>query len=162
MNTATPAVLERARLLVEPSLSAAVDRLADELRLLARYHFGWVDADGSPSDAVAGKGLRPALAVLSAEAVGAPAGVAVPGAVAVELVHNFSLVHDDIIDGDTERRHRATVWAAFGTDEAIISGDALHNLAYRVLLDDEPLDDETLDAFRQLAMTALLGTPPPA
>ncbi|MEC8999959.1 MAG: polyprenyl synthetase family protein [Actinomycetota bacterium] len=136
MNTATPAVLERARLLVEPSLSAAVDRLADELRLLARYHFGWVEADGSPSDAGAGKGLRPALAVLSAEAVGAEASVAVPGAVAVQLVHDFSLIHDDIIDGDDERRHRPTVWSTFGVDDAIIVGDALHNLAFQVLLEN--------------------------
>ncbi len=131
---AVPAVLVRARELVEPALVAAVDRLCDELRLPARYHFGWVEADGSPSTAGSGKGLRPALAVLSAEAVGADAAVAVPGAAAVELVHNFSLVHDDIIDGDVERRHRPTVWAVFGVDDAVISGDALHNLAFQVLL----------------------------
>ena len=136
VGAATPAVLERTRVLVEPLLAAAVDRLVDELRLPARYHFGWVEADGSPSDAVAGKGLRPALAVLSAEAVGADASVALPGAVAVQLVHDFSLVHDDIIDGDEERRHRPTVWTAFGVDDAIIVGDALHNLAFQVLLED--------------------------
>ena len=130
-----PAVLVRARELVEPALVAAVDRLCDELRLPARYHFGWVEADGSPSTAGPGKGLRPALAVLSAEAVGADGAVAVPGAAAVELVHNFSLVHDDIVDGDVERRHRPTVWAVFGVDDAVISGDALHNLAFQVLLD---------------------------
>ena len=56
--------------------------------------------------------MRPALAVLSAEAAGADATVGVPGAVAVELVHNFSLLHDDIMDGDRERRHRPTVWAS--------------------------------------------------
>ena len=136
VGAATPTVLERTRVLVEPSLVAAVDRLADELRLPARYHFGWVEADGSPSDAVAGKGLRPALAVLSAEAVGADASVAVPGAMAVQLVHDFSLVHDDIIDGDEERRHRPTVWTTFGVEDAIIVGDALHNLAFQVLLAD--------------------------
>ena len=133
---AAPAVLERSRLLVQPAIAAAVDRLCVELRRPSRYHFGWTEVDGSPSNAGSGKGLRPALAILSAEAVGAAGATAVPGAVATELVHNFSLVHDDIIDGDTERRHRATVWSAFGTDEAIISGDALHNLAYQVLLDD--------------------------
>ena len=132
----TPEVLGRTRSLVEPALRAVVEGLSARLRPSSTYHFGWTEADGSPSAMGAGKGLRPTLAVLSAEAVGAPAEVAVPGAVAAELVHNFSLVHDDIIDGDTERRHRATVWSAFGTDEAIISGDALHNLAYQVLLDD--------------------------
>jgi len=131
-----PEILKRARLLVEPVMEGAVDGLCSELGLPARYHLGWAEADGSPSAVGAGKGLRPALAVLSAEAVGAPGEVAVPGAVAVELVHNFSLIHDDIIDGDVERRHRATVWAAFGTDDAIISGDALHNLAFQVLLAD--------------------------
>lgn len=132
----TPEVLGRTRSLVEPALRAVVEGLSARLRPSSTYHFGWTEADGSPSAMGAGKGLRPTLAVLSAEAVGASAEVAVPGAVAAELVHNFSLVHDDIIDGDTERRHRATVWSAFGTDEAIISGDALHNLAYQVLLDD--------------------------
>ncbi len=154
---ATPAVLERARVLVEPSLAAAVDRLADELRLPARYHFGWVEADGSPSDAGAGKGLRPALAVLSAEAVGADASVAVPGAVAVQLVHDFSLVHDDIIDGDVERRHRPTVWAAFGVDDAVIVGDALHNLAFQVLLEDPSPERVAATARLARATTAMIA-----
>ena len=62
-----------------------------------------------------------------------------PGAVATELVHNFSLVHDDIIDGDTMRRHRPTVWSAFGVEDAVISGDALHNLAYQGVFPAETL-----------------------
>ena len=61
-----------------------------------------------------GKALRPALALLSARAAGAPPERGVTAAVAVELVHNFSLLHDDIMDRDTERRHRRTVWAVFG------------------------------------------------
>ena len=61
-----------------------------------------------------GKGIRPALAVLSAEAAWADAEVGAPGGVAVELVHNFSLIHDDLMDGDLERRHRPTVWALWG------------------------------------------------
>src|SRR5439155_24163222 len=100
-----------------------------------RYHLGYADADGTPVAAGGGKGVRPALAVLSAEAAGADAGVGVPGAVAVELVHNFSLMHDDVVDGDRERRHRPTVWALFGMGEAIIAGDALQTLAVEVLLD---------------------------
>ncbi len=159
LRAVAPAVLERARQLVEPALMAAVDRLCDELRLPARYHFGWVEADGSPSTAGSGKGLRPALAVLSAEAVGADAAVAVPGAAAVELVHNFSLVHDDIIDGDVERRHRPTVWAVFGVDDAVISGDALHNLAFQVLLGrsyEEPSAERVRATTRLLAATTAM------
>ncbi len=60
-------VLERARLLVEPAMAAAVDRLCGELRLPLRYHLGWTGPDGSPSDAGSGKGLRPARAALPAE-----------------------------------------------------------------------------------------------
>lgn len=157
MGAATPTVLERARVLVEPSLAAAVDRLAEELRLPARYHFGWVEADGSPCDAGAGKGLRPALAVLSAEAVGAEASVAVPGAVAVQLVHDFSLVHDDIIDGDEERRHRPTVWTTFGVDDAIIVGDALHNLAFQVLLEDPSPERVAATSRLARATTAMIA-----
>ncbi len=151
----TPEVFGRTRLLVEPALRAVVEGLSARLRPSTTYHFGWTEADGSPSDMGAGKGLRLTLAVLSAEAVGAPAEVAVPGAVAAELVHNFSLLHDDIIDGDTERRHRATVWSAFGTNEAIISGDALHNLAYQVLLDD-PSPQRQAAAARLTRATAAM------
>ena len=152
-----PEILERARRLVEPAMVVAVDGLCGELGLPARYHLGWAEPDGSPSTAGAGKGLRPALAVLSAEAVGSPGEVAVPGAVAVELVHNFSLIHDDIIDGDLERRHRATVWAAFGTDDAIISGDALHNLAFQVLLGEPTPERAAATARLARATSAMLA-----
>jgi geranylgeranyl diphosphate synthase type I len=59
----------------------------------------------------------------------------VPGAVAVELVHNFSLLHDDVMDRDTERRHRKTVWALWGESAAILTGDAMLALAAEVLLE---------------------------
>ena len=122
--------------MVEPALIEAVGRLPANLALPIRYHFGWVDAAGlALPDARHGKGIRPTLALLSAEAVGAAAEVAVPGALAVEIVHNFSLVHDDIIDDDPERRHRATVWKVFGTGDAIIVGDALMLLGLELLLD---------------------------
>ena len=135
MTTPTPQILERARLLVEPSLRHAVEQLDPQIAPLALYHFGWADEHGQPATAGSGgKGIRSALAVLSAEAASAPAEAGVPGAVAVELIHNFSLLHDDIIDGDAERRHRPTVWAVFSQGEAIIVGDALHALAFDVLL----------------------------
>lgn len=154
---AKPQILDRAQVLVEPALAAAIDRLADELRFPARYHLGWVDADGSSSNLGSGKGLRPALAVLSAEAIGAEASVAVPGAVAVQLVHEFSLIHDDIIDGDKERRHRPTLWATFGVDDAVIVGDAFHNLAFQVLL-DEPFQERVLATARLVeATTAMIA-----
>ena len=112
----------------------AVDTLDENLRLPASYHLGWCDRDGNPTGADAGKGIRGALTVLGTEAVGGDARVAVPGAVAVELIHNFSLIHDDIMDNDRTRRHRPTVWDVFGVGDAIIAGDALHVLAFEVLI----------------------------
>jgi geranylgeranyl diphosphate synthase type I len=72
--------------------------------------------------------------MLSAEAAWADAQVGAPGGVAVELVHSFSLVHDDLMDGDLERHHRPTVWALWGPGAAVIAGDALATLATSVLL----------------------------
>ncbi|PSL57257.1 geranylgeranyl diphosphate synthase type I [Saccharothrix carnea] len=119
--------------LVEPELRAAVDRLPAAMRLVAGYQFGWWDADGVPSQGVGGKGLRPALTVLSAACVGVPPQVSVGAAVAVELVHNFTLLHDDIMDGDELRRHRPSGWAAFGPPAALLAGDVLLVLATDVL-----------------------------
>jgi geranylgeranyl diphosphate synthase type I len=133
-----PEVLARARDLSAPAVEASLARLSPEVRPLAEYHFGLADSDGRRIDgASSGKGIRPALAVLSAEAAGGTAEVGVPGAVAVELVHNFSLIHDDVIDGDLERRHRPTVWAIWGIGRAIIAGDALLALAQQILLDTD-------------------------
>lgn len=135
--SAAPACLSHSRVTITPALRAAVDRLDRRSRHQAAYHFGWVTASGVPTRADAGKAVRPALALLSAEAVGAPPKVALPGAVAVELVHNFSLVHDDLMDGDEERRHRRTVWKLWGSSSAVLTGDAMLALAQEVLLDTE-------------------------
>ena len=102
-------VLSRSRRAIHPAISAAIDRLAPEIRHIATYHMGWTDASGQPVEAPTGKGVRPTMAILGAEAAWADPDVGVPGGVAVELVHNFSLIHDDIIDTDLERHHRPTV-----------------------------------------------------
>jgi geranylgeranyl diphosphate synthase type I len=128
MRTATlPAALETARGCIAPAMTAAIGRLSPDVREVAAYHLGG-----------AGKALRPALALLSARAAGAAPGQAVPAAVAVELVHNFSLLHDDIMDGDTERRHRPTAWTVYGIGAAILAGDALLALAQDLLLEGPP------------------------
>jgi geranylgeranyl diphosphate synthase type I len=122
--------------LVEPALRGFVDSLDENLRLPVTYHLGWTDRDGNATSGGGGKGVRSALTVLGAEAVGAEAQVAVSGGAAVELIHNFSLIHDDIMDNDRMRRHRATVWDVFGVGDAIIVGDAMHALAFQILLAD--------------------------
>ncbi len=130
--------LERCRQAITPALRGAVDRLTPDLRLIASYHFGWTDPSGEPTKAPGGKGIRSALAILSAEACWADPAVGVPGGVAVELIHNFSLIHDDIIDTDSERHHRPTVWSEYGVGAAIVAGDALAVLAHQVLLECSP------------------------
>jgi geranylgeranyl diphosphate synthase, type I len=130
-----PDVLARSRQVITPAIAAAINRLAPEIRRIAAYHLGWTDSDGHPTTGPGGKGIRPTLALLGAEAAWAEPEVGVPGGVAVELVHNFSLIHDDIIDTDTERHHRPTVWSVYGVGQAIIAGDALQVLAHQVLLE---------------------------
>jgi geranylgeranyl diphosphate synthase type I len=97
----------------------------EELHRMLRYHLGWEDAEGHPVRSTAGKALRPTLCLLACEAAGGDWRKALPAAAGLELVHNFSLVHDDIQDGDAERRHRPTVWWVWGEAQAINAGDAL-------------------------------------
>ncbi|MFJ7151349.1 polyprenyl synthetase family protein [Streptomyces sp. NPDC100445] len=125
--------LTRCRDLVRPALERAVGRLHPWVAEMAAYSFGWCDVGGAPADADGGKGVRQALAVLGAEAAGADGRAGVPAAVAVELVHAFSLLHDDVMDGDAVRRGRPTVWRAYGTGPAVLAGDALFALAVDVL-----------------------------
>ncbi|MFE0800046.1 polyprenyl synthetase family protein [Streptomyces sp. NPDC058812] len=130
-----PQVLGRSRALVRPALEEAVGRLHPWVAEMAAYSFGWCEVGGAPAGvgASGGKGVRQALAVLGAEAAGASGRAGVPAAVAVELVHAFSLLHDDIMDGDPARRRRPAVWKAYGTGPAVLAGDALFALAVETL-----------------------------
>jgi geranylgeranyl diphosphate synthase type I len=128
-----PATVERSRDLVAPAMRDAIARLDDTSRHVASYHLGWIETYGTAAAGGGGKALRPALALLSAQAATGSPEAGVPGAVAVELVHNFSLLHDDLMDGDVRRRHRATVWAVWGASTAILVGDAMLALAQQVL-----------------------------
>ena len=91
---------------------------------MMRYHLG---LDGQRHDT--GKRLRPLLGLLAFMSLTGDHERALPGAAAVELGHNFSLVHDDIEDRDLERRHRATLWALYGVAQAINAGDTLFVLS---------------------------------
>lgn len=131
-------LLERTRAVVDPELRAVLESLPGPMRRIALYHFGWQDADGIPAAGNGGKAIRPALVLSAAAALGGPAAraAAVRAAVAVELVHNFTLLHDDVMDRDTSRRHRPTAWTVFGDTDAILAGDALLALALRLLAQD--------------------------
>ncbi len=116
---------------------AALDGAAPLLAGMARYHLGLADAALRPlaEDVVdRGKRMRPAVALLSAGAAGGdPATAAAVGA-AIELLHNFTLIHDDVQDESPTRRHRATVWRIWGVGQAINAGDALFAAAHLPLL----------------------------
>jgi geranylgeranyl diphosphate synthase type I len=135
-----------------------------------QYHLGWVDKQFRPADGHPGKLLRPKLLLLSYELAWAQGQTpstnpfalslqpALPAAAAVELAHNFTLLHDDIQDGDVERRHRPTVWSVWGIPQAILVGDALFTLArlhlWKVL--DEGVDPTTALNLAKLFDTTLL------
>ncbi len=91
---------------------------------MIRYHLG-LDGSSGPR----GKRMRPLLGLLAYASIAGEHARALPGAAAVELGHNFSLVHDDIEDGDVERRHRATLWAIHGVPQAINTGDLIFSLS---------------------------------
>lgn len=132
----------------DPLLRSVVMSMPEPLATMAGYHFGWWDTDRFPTGGTTGKYLRPAL-VLGAAAVCGDCFSAAASAAAVELTHNFSLLHDDIMDADLTRRGRATVWSVWGTGNAILLGDALHAEAIR-LLASLPNEGLTVSAVARL------------
>lgn len=118
---------------------------------MLRYHLGWLDASPWALPGVSGKRLRPALCLLVADALGKRWNGALPSAVAVELVHNFSLVHDDIEDQSALRRHRPTVWSKWGMAQGINAGDALLILAEQALAEAAGMEPAVaIEALRLL------------
>lgn len=100
---------------------------------MMHYHMGWVDESFAPTDNHGGKRIRPLLCLLSCEAAGGDWQQAVPAGAAVELLHNFSLIHDDIEDASPTRRGRNTVWQLWGEAQAINCGDAMFAMAHLAL-----------------------------
>ena len=145
-------ILTETKKLVDPEIERRLEELHPVMRGISRYHFGWQDAEGNPDPrGSGGKALRPALAVLGARAVGAAGDepAVIDAAVAVELIHNFSLLHDDIMDGDRTRRHRPTAWTVFGENQTLLAGCALQTLAFEVLAERSPSAVPALGAMVQ-------------
>jgi geranylgeranyl diphosphate synthase, type I len=143
----SPATLDS----LEAALERAVARFDDGTATGAqiRYHFGFGEAGAGSSRR--GKRLRSRLVFEVAGEEGGGSAEAIDAACAVEIIHEFSLIHDDIEDGDRLRRGRETVWARFGAPHGINAGDALCSVAYLTLLDGSPAPPE-----RKLAMTRVL------
>jgi geranylgeranyl diphosphate synthase type I len=125
---------------------------------MLRYHLGWAAPDGGALQGAHGKRLRPLLCLLTCEAVGGAWRRALPAAAAIELIHNFSLIHDDIEDDSATRHGRATVWKLWGMAQGINAGDALWSLArlavYRLGGQGHPADT-VLAVARRLDETCL-------
>ena len=121
--------LERYRPLVGAEMRAVVGGDPSPLFAWMRHHLGWEDGEGRAAGGGPGKMLRPAALLLAAEACGGDAARALPAAAAVELVHGFSLLHDDIEDGSELRRGRPALWTFAGVAQAINTGDGMFALA---------------------------------
>ncbi len=97
---------------------------------IMQYHMGWLDAGLAPAQMPSGKRVRPLLCLLACAAAGGDPVRAVPAAAGLELLHNFSLLHDDIEDASPTRRGRPTAWTIFGMSQACNAGDGMFSLAH--------------------------------
>jgi geranylgeranyl diphosphate synthase type I len=122
------------RAAVRVELRKVIDSCPPALGNILRYHLGWQDEYGHRCRKESGKFIRSTLCLLSCQAVGGNKAQVIPAAAAIELVHNFSLIHDDIEDASYERHHRPTAWKFWGQSQAINAGDAMFALAYLGLL----------------------------
>ena len=123
-----------------PKLEAQIraELANDEVALAAyygmlQYHMGWADEEFEPKNYPGGKRLRPMFCLLACAEVGGDPDAAIPAAAAIELLHNFSLIHDDVEDGDEVRRHRPTVWTLWGVPQAINAGDGMFSIAFSAI-----------------------------
>ena len=139
-------------------LKKVVDSCPSALGDILRYHMGWQDEHGHSCSRESGKFIRSTLCLLSCQAVGGDTAQVMPAAAAVELIHNFSLIHDDIEDASDERHHRPTVWKLWGQSQAINAGDAMFTLAYLALLrlkEKEIADEKVANSTKMLSLACL-------
>lgn len=168
-NTVKNAHAQRMRALeqqIDASL-ASLHSTAPLMEQMVRYSLGLVNAQGEATDEetrqqVQGKRIRPQIAMLVAEAVSGSFQAAVPVATAIELLHNFTLIHDDIQDRSPNRRHRPTVWRIWGDAQAINAGDAMFAVSQLSLLETAPHVDvyalrTLIDQFNRCTIDIVRG-----
>lgn len=101
-----------------------------KINTMLKYFLGWVNPNGYPTNKpISGKALRPILCILACNAAGGDVQKAIPAAIPLELIHNFSLIHDDIQDKDKLRHNRPTIWALWGNPKALVAGNNLRVIA---------------------------------
>jgi geranylgeranyl diphosphate synthase type I len=145
-----PEVLFRYRDAIEREVSQTLPASDSAIDEMLRFALGWTD-EGIPT---LGKSLRPTFCLLTCESLGGDLDKALPVAVAIELVHSFSLIHDDIEDGDETRHHRASLWHQYGRGPAVLAGAALWTVAYDTL---NRAHERGLSAERTLAARKVLN-----
>jgi geranylgeranyl diphosphate synthase, type I len=146
------------RNMVRVELKNVIDSCPPALCNILRYHMGWQDEHGHSSSRESGKFIRSTLCLLSCQAVGGDTSQVMPAAAAVELIHNFSLIHDDIEDASYERHHRPTVWKLWGQSQAINAGDVMFTLAYLALLKLQEkgiADEKVASSIKMLSLACL-------
>lgn len=147
-------ILSRYTDAIEATIADNLSDVLPDLGNIIRYHLGWIDENCQPATKGRGKMLRPTIHLLVYEAITGQVNTALPTAAFLEMLHNFSLLHDDIEDNDRERRGRPTAWVIWGQPRAINVGDALFSLAFQALhrLDMTMLPPETvLAVFRMMS-----------
>jgi len=146
-----PAVESELKVMIE----LAGDSILERLQNMLSYHMGWVSA--GEKNISTGKRIRPLLLLLSSASAGGEWEQALPAAAGVELIHNFSLIHDDIQDNSPLRRGRPALWVKWGLPHGINAGDAMFTLAHLAILRLEETTSPalTLKAARWLHTTCL-------
>lgn len=156
MNSDFAPYIEAVEAEVRAVLSAS-DSTLSNLYSMMLYHLGWLDRQFEPIEADAGKRVRPLLCLLCCEAVGGDWRRAVPAAAALELVHNFSLIHDDIEDQSATRRGRTALWKEWGLAHGVNTGDAMQMLSRLALLRLEGHGYGDRDILRAVAVLSDCG-----
>ncbi|MEM7346526.1 MAG: polyprenyl synthetase family protein [Chloroflexota bacterium] len=138
---------------VDATIKNLLTDIPEEINLIIQYHFGWVDQEFTPTTSGRGKMFRPTINLLVFDAITGDHKAALPVAAAIEIIHNFSLLHDDIEDNDRERRGRPTAWTIWGQPRVINAGDFLYSLAYKSLYELE----NTFPTDRIFAVSRLIN-----
>ena len=151
-------ILEKYRVDIADTIKFLSNQAPPSLAGIIGYHFGWLDQNFQPAEFGGGKMFRPTICLLVFEAITGEHQPALPAAASIEIIHNFSLLHDDIEDNDVERRGRPTAWTIWGQPLAINAGDYVFSMAYKALhlLDPAQIPLERILAIHQLINEACL------
>lgn len=151
-------ILNKYAMDIDNTIKQLLQGAPEFIRGIISYHFGWVDQNFQPANFGRGKMFRPTINLLVFEAITGGYKEALPMAASIEMIHNFSLMHDDIEDNDLERRGRPTAWSIWGKPRVINTGDFLYSLAFKSLyqLDAGKFPPERIFAVLRLIVDACL------